>query len=210
MPTRILIVGNDPLARSGLATLLDGEPECQVVGDRTPESVRSEGFDSQQPDVIVWDLGWDPAPFDEPLSVAADIGVPVVALLPDRTLAAVIWGAGVRGLLPRDVAGASLLAAIGAARAGLAVLDPDLAVAALAPRTPHALPETTIGAALTPREAEVLALLVDGLPNKSIAIRLDISDHTVKFHVNAILGKLGARSRTEAAVLATRMGMLDL
>ena len=210
MAMRVLIVGNDPLARSGLATLLGGEPECQVVGERTPESVRSEGFGGLQPDVVIWDLGWDPAPFNEPLSDAVDAGVPVVALLSDPAFAGATWGAGVRGLLPRDAAGASLLAAIGAARAGLAVLDPEMAVAALAPRIPHAFPENPIGAALTPREAEVLALLVDGLPNKSIAIRLGISDHTVKFHVNAILGKLGAQSRTEAAVLATRMGMLDL
>ncbi len=63
---------------------------------------------------------------------------------------------------------------------------------------------------LTPRELEVLGLIGDGLPNKTIAGRLDISEHTVKFHVNAILGKLGAQSRTEAVTLATRMGLITL
>lgn len=60
---------------------------------------------------------------------------------------------------------------------------------------------------LTPRELEVLQLLAQGLPNKAIAERLGVSSHTVKFHVNAILSKLGARSRTEAVVLATQMGL---
>jgi DNA-binding NarL/FixJ family response regulator len=63
---------------------------------------------------------------------------------------------------------------------------------------------------LTPRETEVLQLLADGLTNKAIAQRLGISDHTVKFHVNAVLGKLGAQSRTEAVVRATRLGLLHL
>ena len=63
---------------------------------------------------------------------------------------------------------------------------------------------------LTPREQEVLRLLADGLPNKSIAERLTVSEHTVKFHVASILGKLGAQSRTEAVVLATRSGLLPL
>jgi DNA-binding NarL/FixJ family response regulator len=63
---------------------------------------------------------------------------------------------------------------------------------------------------LTPREQEVLQLLAEGLPNKTIADRLYISEHTVKFHVNAILSKLGAQSRTEAVVRATRLGLLLL
>ncbi|MBI1880571.1 MAG: response regulator transcription factor, partial [Chloroflexi bacterium] len=63
---------------------------------------------------------------------------------------------------------------------------------------------------LTPRELEVLQLLAEGLPNKAIARRLDISDHTVKFHVNAILSKLSAQSRTDAVVRATRLGLILL
>jgi DNA-binding NarL/FixJ family response regulator len=63
---------------------------------------------------------------------------------------------------------------------------------------------------LTPRELEVLGLLAEGLPNKAIGLRLGISEHTVKFHVNAVLGKLGAQSRTEAVVRATRLGLILL
>jgi DNA-binding NarL/FixJ family response regulator len=63
---------------------------------------------------------------------------------------------------------------------------------------------------LTSRELEVLRLMAEGLPNKTIALRLGISEHTVKFHVNAILGKLGVASRTEAVVRATRLGLILL
>ena len=64
--------------------------------------------------------------------------------------------------------------------------------------------------ALTARELAVLRLVAEGLPNKTIAVRLGISEHTVKFHVNAILGKLGVASRTEAVVRATRLGLIFL
>jgi DNA-binding NarL/FixJ family response regulator len=64
--------------------------------------------------------------------------------------------------------------------------------------------------ALTPRELEVLQLLAEGLPNKTIARQLSISEHTVKFHLNAIMSKLGAQSRTEAVVRATRLGLIIL
>ena len=63
---------------------------------------------------------------------------------------------------------------------------------------------------LTPREREVLGLLAEGLPNKSISDRLEITEHTVKFHVNAILSKLGAQSRIEAVARAIRLGMVPL
>jgi two-component system, NarL family, nitrate/nitrite response regulator NarL len=87
------------------------------------------------------------------------------------------------------------------------VLDPALAGALVAARTE--LPALPVEA-LTPREVDVLRLLGEGLPNKAIARRLGISEHTVKFHVNAILGKLGASSRTEAVVRATRLGLILL
>ena len=84
------------------------------------------------------------------------------------------------------------------------VLDGAAANAVLRPRPPAA---ATVEH-LTPREQEVLQLLAQGLPNKLIATRLGISDHTAKFHVNGILGKLGAQSRTEALAQAARLGLV--
>ncbi len=192
---RVLIVADDPLARAGLAAILqDG---CSVVGQAAGDDL---SLDVYRPDVLVWDLGWDPDP--AALPDLGDGGLPVVALLPDAIPAADAWSAGARGLLLRSTDAAHLLTAITAVGQGLAVLDPALAGALPLdrPRPP--------AADLTPRESEVLRLLAEGLSNKGIARRLSISDHTVKFHINAILGKLNAQSRTEAVVSAIRLGLI--
>jgi two-component system nitrate/nitrite response regulator NarL len=130
-----------------------------------------------------------------------------VALLPDEAQAPEVWASGVRGLLLRDAGAETLQAALQAIGQGLVVLDPSLALSPLPVLEPGL---DSLVEELTPRETEVLQLLADGLTNKAIAQRLGISDHTVKFHVNAILGKLGAQSRTEAVVRATRLGLLLL
>jgi DNA-binding CsgD family transcriptional regulator len=90
---------------------------------------------------------------------------------------------------------------------GLLVVDPVLAEAVLRPGAPTVPP---LVEPLTPREGEVLALLVEGLSNRAIAARLGISEHTAKFHVGAVLGKLGAESRAEAVTLAARLGLVVL
>jgi DNA-binding NarL/FixJ family response regulator len=77
-----------------------------------------------------------------------------------------------------------------------------------APRTSS--DDETLWEPLTPREVQVLELLAEGLPNKAIASRLDISDQTVKFHVSAICGKLGAANRTDAVRRAVRRGLITL
>jgi DNA-binding NarL/FixJ family response regulator len=94
-----------------------------------------------------------------------------------------------------------------AAAQGLVVIDPQTAVSLL-PSAEHSLAQPL--GELTPREVEVLQLLSEGLPNKAIASQLGISEHTVKFHVNAIMGKLGAQSRTDAVIRATRSGLIIL
>jgi two-component system nitrate/nitrite response regulator NarL len=92
---------------------------------------------------------------------------------------------------------------------GLIVLDDSFA-AALLREVDDTPPPPELAESLTPREAEVLQLLTQGLANKAIAQRLGISDHTVKFHVNSILGKLGVQSRGEAIVQAMRLGLVAL
>lgn len=204
---RVLIVGGDPLARAGLAALLADQPGCTVVGQVAGDSDLLAMLDVYGPNVLMWDLGWDPTLALETLAELRDAGPPIVALLPDESDAAEAWAAGARGLLPRDADAKSLLAALTAVAHGLVALDPTMTGALLpaADREPASLVEE-----LTPRELEVLQLLAEGLPNKTIARQLSISEHTVKFHVNAILGKLGAQSRTEAVVRATRLGLIIL
>ena len=106
-----------------------------------------------------------------------------------------------------DVDAPALAAAVRAAAAGLIVLDPMYA-GATGIHT-HARPSAE-GEMLTAREREVLHLVAAGLPNKAIARELGISEHTAKFHVGSLLGKLGAASRTEAVTLATRRGILPV
>jgi DNA-binding NarL/FixJ family response regulator len=113
--------------------------------------------------------------------------------------------AGVRGVLPRDAAIAEIVAAIEAAAAGLVVLHPE-AVDGAAVRTAAAVQ----GEALSPRELEVLRLVSEGSSNKAIAWKLSISEHTVKFHINSILSKMHAGSRTEAVMLGLRRGLIPL
>ncbi len=94
---------------------------------------------------------------------------------------------------------------------GLSVFDPALLPSTRrASQTMEAEPGTYAGDLLTPRESEVLHLLAAGLPNKLIAARLGVSEHTAKFHVSSVLSKLGAASRTEAVTTAARRGLLLL
>ncbi|MBI3954173.1 MAG: response regulator transcription factor [Chloroflexi bacterium] len=202
---RVLIVADDPLARAGLAALLAVQPGCTAVGQVGHGDDLAAALAAYQPEVLVWDLGWDSAPAVERLAELGGDGPPVVALLPAEAHVADAWAAGARGLLLRDADGASLLAAVVAVSQGLAVLDPALADPVLPDRARGLAPPA---GELTPREMEVLRLLAEGMANKAIAGRLGISEHTVKFHVNALLNKLGAQSRTEAVIRATRLGLI--
>ena len=213
-PLRVLIVADDPLARAGLATLLTPQPGCIIAGQMAAHADVLAGLPLYQPDVVVWDLGWEPTPGPaeaptglERLAEVRDTGQPVVALLPDDRYATLVWASGVRSLLLREVEAATLALALPAVARGLVICDATLVSSLLPARQP---PLVSSAEMLTPREQEVLQLLAEGLPNKTIADRLHISEHTVKFHVNAILGKLGAQSRTEAVVRATRLGLLLL
>lgn len=201
----VLIVADDPLARAGLARLLAEQPGCAVVGQVAGEVDWAATLETYRPDVLVWDLGWDPTPNLERLSGLRD--VPIVALLPDQAHAADAWAAGARGLLLREADAASLVSALKAVAQGLVALDPSLASTLVPAREQAPAPPVE---ELSPRELQVLRLMAEGLPNKAIAQRLEISEHTVKFHVNAILGKLGVQSRTEAVVHATRLGLIFL
>ena len=202
---RILIVADDPLSRTGLATLLTDQPDCAIIGQVRADSDLAIAFEVYAPDVIVWDLGWDPDTSLERMADLVEEAPPIVALLPDEVHTVDVWVVGARGLLLREITGEHAIAAVHAVTKGLLVIDPALAdvLRPFGDLVPAPLAEE-----LTPREMEVLQLLAQGLSNKAIAYQLAISEHTVKFHVNAILNKLGAQSRTEAAVRATRMGLI--
>lgn len=137
-------------------------------------------------------------------------GMIVLVDSPDPRWVTTALQAGLNAILSRDVTSEEVRLAIVAAEAGLILLHPssiqDLGTQNLNPSRPSpALVE-----ALTAREREVLRLVSEGLGNKEIASRLDISDHTVKFHISSILGKLGATSRTEAVSQGIRRGIIAI
>jgi two-component system nitrate/nitrite response regulator NarL len=210
---RVLIVADDPLVRAGLAGLVAGEPGCLVVGRAASADDLPAAIEAYRPDVVLWDLGWNPEPALETLADVVPMAVPVLVLLPNEAHVARAWSSGVRGLLPRDVDPARLATGLAAAALGLGVVEPAF-MAALAPaagdREAASRGSLALLEELTARELDVLRLVAEGLPNKTIALRLGISEHTVKFHINAILGKLGVASRTEAVVRATRLGLILL
>ncbi len=150
-------------------------------------------------ELVLWDAG---ASSERAHSLE---GTPTLALVRDEDAALEAVRAGVLGALARSADGERVIAALRAISAGIAVFEPAFLRSLASPRTAPADALT-----LTPREAEVLALVAEGKSNKLIGERLHISEHTAKFHVNAILNKLGAETRTEAVVIAARRGWLML
>jgi len=203
---RVLICGPDLLARVGLATLMAAA--VTVVGQTSPADLSAESLAAFQPDVILWDLGWEPQAQVAQLTDVSEAGYPIVALLSNPEAARGIKPSGVPGMLLRTSDNAVLVVALRAVACGLTVFDPMLTAFLFAPSSSSEEPYSS--EPLTPREQEVLQSMAQGLSNKLIARHLNISEHTVKFHVNAILGKLGAQSRTEAVVRATRAGLIFL
>jgi two-component system nitrate/nitrite response regulator NarL len=199
---RAVIVAADPLVRAGLAAALDGATGLAVVAHLDPGPGLAEEASLFRPDVVAWDLGWaHTGPLDLP-----DLSVPIVLLLPEGQAPRDIWRQGLGGVLRRESDPGRLAAALGAAAHGWVVLDPDYA----GQLAPGGLPDHGPLEPLTDREMDVLQLLAEGMSNRAIAHQLGISENTVKFHVNAILGKLDAQSRTEAAMRAAALGLILL
>lgn len=178
-------------------------PTLQLIG----ATDRVASLDSGDAEVVIAIGG------DEVLSRLLPSPVPLV-LLSDSQPQAGWFSEGVRAILPHSISSAELAAAVVAAAHGLVVFHPS-ELPSLEPVGGSAIgvgapDDTGVGEPLTIRETEVLRLLADGDGNKIIAYKLGISEHTVKFHVSQIMSKLGAGSRTEAAAVGIRRGLVPL
>lgn len=211
--TRVLVAAASSVVRAGLEAIVNAGPSLEVVGTESSLAALAAGTETTEPDVVLVALerGEDFAPA---LPLGARSGLPALVLLaddPESVEAAEALRYGARAVLPREAQAEEIIAAIEGVATGLVVLHPDIAATLVTHLAPIGRPiPAGDGEALTPREIEVLGMLAEGAGNKIIARRLGISEHTVKFHVGSILGKLGASSRTEAVTLGVRQGLILL
>ncbi len=206
--TRVLVIADDPITQADIAARLNRIESVEIIGKATSGIAFSRVVEVFDPDVIVRDASRAGIHrLDDDDALAVERMPAVVALVPRTGDASIALKLGASAILPRDVDPAQLGSAIEAVLHGLLVLHPAFGEIAI---PTSAEERDRLEALLTPREREVMQLLAEGLPNKLIATTLDISEHTAKFHVNAILTKLGAHSRTEAVTRAARSGLIDL
>jgi two-component system, NarL family, response regulator LiaR len=204
----VFLVEDHAFTRDGLRVAINREPELQVIGEARSGEEALEMLETTQAEVIVMDIG---LPGIDGIEACRRLkqthpNVRVVMLtahqLEAQVLAALASGAEAYCLKSTDPAG--LILAIRAAILGSAYLDPQIAHLVLGRIT---MPDPE-GSVLSPRELEVLRLIADGLGNKQIADRLEISLSTVKTHIEDILARLKVSDRTQAAVKALRQGLL--
>jgi DNA-binding NarL/FixJ family response regulator len=191
---RVAIAAPSAVVRAGLEALLASSPGLELAG----AFADLRGVEALRPDVVLASAGVD---------LEEDDALPVVLLASesDGAFTQERFQAGVRAVLPRDATASQILGAVEAVAGGLAVIDPHELEPLLRSAAPQAVSER---GELTAREMEVLRMMADGAANKTIAWKLGISDHTVKFHVASILGKLGAGTRTEAVTIGIRRGLV--
>jgi two-component system, NarL family, response regulator YdfI len=208
--TRVLITANSVMVRAGLEAIVATHSTFTIVG-AVPISQLSDQVVNLQPDVVL--LEWD---FEDDLTAVLpwlEGDPPAVVLIVEEMPGEWVsesLRSQVRGILPTAAIASEIVAAIAAVAAGLTVLHP-VAIEALLPTLPAATqPMPVLNQPLTPREVEVLTMLAEGLANKAIARRLQISEHTVKFHVGSIFSKLSVSSRTEAVTVGARQGLILL
>ncbi|MCU0494035.1 MAG: response regulator transcription factor [Chloroflexaceae bacterium] len=203
-PIRVLLVDDHAVVRQGLQAFLTAFPDLEAVGEAADGDEAVARCAQLHPDVVLMDLmmpGMDGAEATRAIRASYPT-TQVIALTSfnqdDLVLRAL--EAGAIGYLLKHVRAEELAQAIRSAFVGRPTLAPEAAEALIHSATQPAL----IGKELTPREKEVLALLVQGWSNPAIAARLVVSRSTVKFHVSSILSKLGTASRTEAVALAVQ------
>ena len=199
---RVLIVDDHAVVRSGLATFLQAFDDFELLGEAGDGAEAVRLCAETSPDVVLMDLL-----MPEMDGIAAtrairerdpNVGVIALTSFQDQEKVQAALDAGAIGYLLKNVSADELARAIRSARAGRPTLAPEATQALIHAATRPAAP----GHDLTPREREVLALMVRGLNNADIAKRLVVNRSTAKFHVSNILAKLGVTSRTEAVAFA--------
>ncbi|MEV4560087.1 response regulator transcription factor [Kitasatospora sp. NPDC049285] len=214
-PVRVLLADDDPLLRAGLAVVLESAEGIEMVG-QAADGLEAVGLARRLlPDVVLMDVRMPGCDGVTATARLAGLG-PRVLVLTTFHHDAYVWGAlraGAAGYLLKRASPERLIDAVRAVAAGEAALDPAVTRDLLGHllERPDPVPPPAEGplAALTAREREVLRLAAEGHPNAEIAALLHLAESTVKTHVKRILGKLGARDRSQAVAAAYRLGLMD-
>jgi DNA-binding NarL/FixJ family response regulator len=200
---RVVVVDDHAVVRRGIASLLDSADDIECVGAAADGSSGLEQIARLLPDVVVMDLsmpGLTGVDVIRALREREDpVGVLVLTSFDDGELVLQAVQAGADGYLLKHSEAEAILDGVRSVAAGAAPVDPVVARSLLS-----SVREQQEVGQLTDREREVLELVRQGQPNKSIARRLQISEHTVKVHVTHILQRIGASDRTQAALWAER------
>ena len=202
---RVLVVAGSNVVRAGLEVVVRSSGELELAGvanfDQFTDAIHSQSADALLIDVPHLDEDW--------VATLTETSIPVVVLtedtVEDATLLASALHANVRSILSMDATATEITSALRAAASDLITLQPSTFELFAADSRPALAP---LEEPLSSREIEVLRMLAEGLTNKVIAYRLGISEHTVKFHVTSIMGKLHAGSRTDAVMQAIRRGLV--
>ncbi|MBQ0988630.1 response regulator transcription factor [Micromonospora sp. PSH03] len=215
-PVRVLVCDDQELIRAGFATIIDAQPDMEIVGECGDGRAAVDLALRLRPDVVVMDIRMPVLDGIEATRLLAGARVPVpvkVLVVTTFNLDEYVYEAlraGASGFLLKDAPPAQLLHGIRTVATGAALLAPEVTrqlvgryAARIRPAEggPH-------GGALTPRELEVLRLMAEGLSNSEIAAALVISQETVKTYVSRILTKLDLRDRVQAVVYAYRRGLV--
>jgi DNA-binding NarL/FixJ family response regulator len=215
-PIRVLLVDDQRLMRDGLRTLLELEGDLEVVGEAGNGEQALRIYQDLLPDVVLMDVRMPVMDGVEATRRLVerwhDARVIIVTTFDDDEYVFDGLRAGARGYLLKDVSGHELAEAVRTVAAGGALIEPSVARKVLAEFSrlaPPARPGAeALAEPLSERELEILQLLARGLTNREIAWQVSLAEGTVKNYVTSILGKIGARDRTQAALRARELGLI--
>lgn len=204
-PIRILTVDDHPLLREGIAAVLMGEPDMELVGDAANGHEAIEAFRACRPDIVLMDLQMpEMGGLEATIAIRREFPsarIVVLTTYSGDVQAVEALRAGAQGYLLKSSLRKELLDAIRTVMSGKRRIPPDVA---------SGIAEHSVEGGLTPREREILRNVAAGNSNKMIAAQLGVSEETVKTHMKSILSKLAANDRTHAVTIALKRGILTV